>query len=121
MQCRDGPKAKGPNPDYNHRHTYGPFEMKDKGAFRDEIEVEVRTINERLFRGSFTRYETKHIIFFEFKNFRGVRLGFKGVQAVTLMLNKVINIDDLESIEEFTFKRCYKNKGSKSRMKLDAR
>ena len=109
-------RPKGPNPNFIHRHTTPIFEVRSQGAFRDEIEIEIRTINGKPFRGSVTTQEAKHIIYKEiiggpFSNFRGLRFGFKGVPVVTIMLKEPINIDDLESIQYFEFSRTYLKQG----------
>ena len=108
----DQSKPPGPNPDFLHKHTHPCFRMRNDGAFRDEIEIETRTINGEPFRGTITRKEGKHRIYKEIiggplSNFRGVRLGFKNVPTVVIMLKEPVNIDDLESIQEFDFKRKY--------------
>ena len=109
-------RPKGPNPNFIHRHTTPIFEVRNQGAFRDEIEIEIRTINEKPFRGTVTTREAKHIIYKEiiggpFSNFRGLRFGFKGVPVVTIMLKEPINIDDLQSIQFFEFTRSYSKQG----------
>ena len=108
----DQSKPPGPNPDFLHKHTHPCFRMRNEGAFRDEIEIETRTINGEPFRGTITRKEGKHRIYKEIiggplSNVRGVRFGFKNVPTVVIMLKEPINIDDLESIQEFDFKRRY--------------
>ena len=65
------------------------------------------------FRGSLTRQEAKHRIYHEalgcpFSNFRGVRLGYKGIPTATFMLKKAINIDDLAPFQDFSYERRYK-------------
>ena len=109
-------RSMGPNPEFLHRHTIPVFKVRNEGAFRDEVEVEIRTINGDPFRGSLTRHEAKHLIYkgvlgCPFSNFRGCKTGFKGYPTVTFMLKEQINIDDLESVREFSFKRSYTKQG----------
>ena len=105
----------GPNPAFLHRHTIPWFNVKNEGAFREELEVEILTINGNPFRGSITHQEAKHRIFKEvlgcpFSNFRGVRLGYTTCPTATFMLRAAINIDDLASCESFDFVRKSKRK-----------
>ena len=109
-------RAMGPNPDLLHRHTHPVYRVRNEGAFRDEVEVEIRTVNGEPFRGSLTRLEAKHLIYkgilgCPFSNFRGCKLGFKACPTVTFMLKEQINIDDLEFAKEFSFKRSYMKQG----------
>ncbi len=102
----------GPNPNFLHKHTIPFFTMKNEGAFREELEVEIQTINDQPFRGSITRQEAKHRIYREalgcpFSNFRGARTGYKACPTATFMLKKAINIDDLASFQNFSFERRY--------------
>ena len=114
------PRRAGPNPDFLHPHTHPVFSSKNEGAFRDFFDIEIRTINGQPFRGSITYKEAKHSIYHEilemdFSNFRGVRLGFKGVPTATILLKTQINLDDLEHVQNFEFTRNYKklNKSTK--------
>ena len=106
----------GPSEAFTHRHTVPRFVSKNDGAFRSEIEVEIKTKDGAGFVGTVTRHEAKHVIYKEtlgcpFSNFRGVRFGFKGVLVVTFMLKEPINIDDLASFQDFSFVRQYKEGG----------
>jgi hypothetical protein len=103
----------GPNPAFLHKHTTPSFSVKNEGAFREELEVEIQSINDQPFRGSITRQEAKHRIYKEalgcpFSNFRGARTGYKKCPTVTFMLKKAINIDDLAPFQDFSFERKYK-------------
>jgi hypothetical protein len=100
----------GPNPDFLRRHTHPVYIVRNEGAFRDEVEVEIRTINGKPFRGSLTRLKAKHLIYkgvlgCPFSNFRGCKMGFKTCPTVTFMLKEQINIDNLKFAKEFSFKR----------------
>jgi len=88
------------------------FEVKNEGAFRSEIEIEIQTINDKPFRGTITTHEAKHAIYRNalgglFSNFRGVRFGYKGVPVATIMLKNPVNIDDFASFQFFSFTRSY--------------
>ncbi len=108
----DNKDPPGPNPNFLHKHTIPSFTVKNEGAFREELEVEIQTINDKPFRGSVTRQEAKHRIYKEalgcpFSNFRGARTGYKACPTATFMLKKPINIDDLASFQNFSFERKY--------------
>ena len=49
--------------------------------------------------------------FRDFKNFDGVRFGFKGVRTVILKLKEHINVDDLVENQYFDFKGSFKRLG----------
>ncbi len=90
----------GPNSIFLHKHTIPFFMMKNEGAFSEELEVEIQTINAQPFRWSITRLEAKHPIHREalgcpFGNFRGARTGYKGYPKATFMIKKAINIYNL--------------------------
>jgi hypothetical protein len=75
--------------------------------------VEIQTINDQPFGGSVTRQEAKHRIYKEalecpFRNFRGVRTGYKNCPTAMFMMKKSINIDDLSSFQNFSFESKYK-------------
>jgi hypothetical protein len=59
----------------------GAFAITNEGAFREELEIALDTINGQPFNGSITRQEAKVEIyrrclgFRDFSNFDGVRLG----------------------------------------------
>lgn len=106
----------GPNPDFHHRHTNPVFAVNNDGAFRDEVEIEIQTVNGNPFRGSLTRQEAKHRIYkdilgWPFSNFRGIRTGFRNTPTVTFMLKKPINIDTMESFQNFDYVRKYVKAG----------
>ena len=109
-------QSMGPNPDFLHRHTTPVFETRNEGAFRDEFEIEIQTINGNPFRGSLTRQEAKHRIYKDilgcpFSNFRGIRTGFRKVPTITFMLKQPINIDEMESFQNFDYIRKYVKAG----------
>jgi hypothetical protein len=47
----------GPNPNFLHKHTRPSFTVKNECIFKEELEVEIQTINDKPFRGSITRQE----------------------------------------------------------------
>lgn len=91
--------------------------VKNEKGLREEIEVELKTINGLPFSGSVTMIEAKHGIyrdclgFRDFKNFDGVRINYKGVLVVTFKLKEAINVDELFAIQNFQFKRKSKVQG----------
>jgi hypothetical protein len=119
-------KNPGPNPDFRHPHTKPVFSSRNEGAFRDFFDIEIRTINGQPFRGTITYVEAKHAIYkgileMDFNNFRGVRLGFKGVPTATILLKEQINLDDLEHIQDFEFERIYKKMDKKTKQYNEVR
>ena len=85
--------------------------MKNDGAMREEIEIELVSCEGENFTGSLTMQEAKHGIFRDclgfrdFKNFDGVRFAYKGVRIVAFKLKEAINVDELISIKHFDYKR----------------
>ena len=106
-----------------HLRNTGPnqtqpiFSLKNEGAMREEIEIEIQTINDKPFKCSITFTEAKHSIFKEalgfcdFRNFDGVRFGFKGIPLVIFKLKTPINVDELLCVQFFEFSRNYKRQG----------
>jgi hypothetical protein len=95
------------------------FEYHHEGAWRDEIEVEIQTKNKKKFTGSITPIEAKHLIykglgFTDHSNFDGVRINFKGKLIVTFKLIRPINIDELDTVEHFEFKRISTTNGKRN-------
>ena len=95
------------------------FEYHHEGAWRDEIEVEIQTKNKKRFTGSITPIEAKHLIykglgFTDHSNFDGVRINFKGKLIVTFKLIRPINIDELDTVEHFEFKRISTTNGKRN-------
>ena len=62
--------------------------IKNDGAIREQIEIELISCEDEKFTGSLTMQEAKHGIFRDclgfkdFKNFDGVRFAYKGVRIV---------------------------------------
>ena len=72
--------------------------IKNNGAMREEIKVELISSGGAKFTGSLTMQEAKHGIFRDclgfkdFKNFDGVRFAYRGVQIVAVKLKEAINV-----------------------------
>ena len=95
------------------------FEYHHEGAWRDEIEVEIQTKNKKRFTGSITPIEAKHLIYkglgyTDHSNFDGVRINYKGKLIVTFKLIQPINIDELDTVEHFDFKRISTTNGKRN-------
>ena len=60
------------------------------GAWREEIEIELRDEKDESFGGSEAKYDIYRdcIGFRDFKNFDGVRFSFKGIRLVTFKLKE---------------------------------
>ena len=92
--------------------------VRNEGALREEIEIELVSCDGVKFTGSLTMQEAKHGIFRDclgfkdFKNFDGVRFAFKGVRIVAFKLKEAINVDDLIDIQHFDYKRRIKKNNS---------
>jgi hypothetical protein len=68
--------------DVNLGYTKPIFKVNNAGAMREELEVEIETINGNPFKGTITELEAKYKIYRDslgyekFSNFNGVRLGY---------------------------------------------
>jgi hypothetical protein len=83
---------------------------KPDGAFRDEIVVEIQTLDEKPFRGTITPKEARRTIFEEILGFKqedliGFYFAYSGCPIVTFKLKEQFNIDSLESFQEFNVER----------------
>jgi hypothetical protein len=83
---------------------------KPEGAFRDEIIVELQTIDDQVFRGSITLKEARQKIFQEILGFKredlsGLIMNYSGGQIVTYKLHQQFNIDQLASVQFFNLER----------------
>ena len=89
----------------------GVYEVKNDGAFRQEIEIDVLTKNGLPITGSVLLKEAKYNIYryclgFEnFNNLEGVRFGFRGTPIVIFKLKVAINLDEMKRFESFEFER----------------
>ena len=68
--------------------------VSNDGAWREEIEIEMRNHDGENFTGTITMTEAKHGIyrdclgFRDFTNFDGVRFSYKGIRIVTFKLKE---------------------------------
>ena len=81
--------------------------IKDDGAWREEVEIELRDLNDESYNGTITMQEAKYDIFRDclgfkdFKNFDGVRFSYKGIRIVTweklhfTMFSSLFNISSI--------------------------
>ncbi len=88
--------------------------QKPQGAFRDEIVVEINTLNGSEFRGTITSKEAIRTIFIEIMGFErsslgSLTIGYSKGRIVTFKLINQFDIDLLASIENFQFTRESKN------------
>jgi hypothetical protein len=86
-----------------------------EGSFRDEIVVEVNTLNGEDFRGTVTTKEAIRTIFVERLGFErealgSFSIGYSKGRIVTFKLINQFDIDTLASVERFEFKRLSKNR-----------
>jgi hypothetical protein len=83
---------------------------KPDGAFRDEIVVEIQTLDDQPFKGAITPKEARRTIFEEILGFKqedliGFYFTYSGCPIVTFKLKEQFNIDSLESFQEFNVER----------------
>ena len=93
--------------------------QKPEGAFRDEIVVEINTLDGEDYRGTVTTKEAIKTIFVEVMGFEredlgSLTIGYSKGRIVTYKLLNQFNIDTLSSIENFEFKRESKNRKGES-------
>ena len=86
------------------------------GAMRDEITIEIQTINGNPFRGTLTFHEALEGIFLRCLELdrcllHGIRFRFSKCPIIKYKLKEQINIDDLQRVEFFEFYRNYTVKG----------
>jgi hypothetical protein len=86
---------------------------KPDGAFRDEIVVEIQTLDDQPFKGKITPKEARRTIFEEILGFKqedliGFYFAYSGYPIVTFKLKEQFNIDSLESFQEFKLERKIK-------------
>jgi hypothetical protein len=83
---------------------------KPNGAFRDEIVVEIQTLDDRPFKGMITPKEARITIFEKTLGFKqeeliGFYFAYSGCPIITFKLKEQINIDSLEPFQEFNVER----------------
>ena len=89
--------------------------VNNDGAWREELEIELRHEDGESYIGTVTMQEAKYGIyrdglgFKDFKNFDGVRFTFKGVRTVILKLKEQVNVDEMIEGQYFDFKRSFKS------------
>ena len=86
---------------------------KPDGAFRDEIVVEIQTLDDQPFKGTITPKEARRTIFEEILGFKqedliGFYFAYSGYPIVTFKLKEQFNIDSLESFQVFKLERKIK-------------
>ena len=100
---------------------------KPEGAYRDEIVIEMQTLDAQPFRGTITTKEARRVIFEKIVGFKqedlvGFYFAYSGCPVVTFKLREQFNIDDLKSFQEFDLERTIKvqnvEKTSKIRCKI---
>ena len=101
------------NPDPNSRDS-APQPIfktpKADGPFRDEITVEIVSINGKEFKGTITPTEARVTIFqdvlgFKQEDLAGVKIGYNQVRLVTFKLKQQFDVDELFEWERFEFER----------------
>jgi len=83
---------------------------KPDGAFRDEIVIEIQTLDDQPFKGTITPKEARKTIFEEILGFKqedltGFYFAYSGCPIVTFKLKEQFNIDSLVSFQEFNVER----------------
>jgi hypothetical protein len=86
---------------------------KPDGAFRDEIVIEIQTLDNQPFKGTITQKEARKTIFEEILGFKqedliGFYFAYSGCPMVTFKLKEQFNIDSLESFQVFKLERKIK-------------
>ena len=115
---RDAPQAKRVLEVGSENMIDGVFDIKNEGAFREEIEVALESMNGLPFHGTISRPEAKVEIyhkclgFKDFDNFDGIRFGHKGAPIVIFKLKTAINVDELFSIQYFDLVRSSNRAGA---------
>ncbi len=93
--------------------------QKPQGAFRDEIVVEINTLDGVEFRGTITTKEAIRSIFVDALGFQketlgSLTIGYSRGRIVTFKLRDQFDIDSLASMEEFNFERTSKNRNGET-------
>ena len=92
---------------------------KPQGSFRDEIVVEIKTIDDVPYRGTITIQEAIKTIFigamgFHKESLGSLTIGYSMGRIVTYKLKDQFDIDQLASIEEFSFNRSSKRQSGET-------
>jgi hypothetical protein len=103
---------------YNQRKTLEKMFVTPapNGAMRDEITIEVQTVNGKPFKGSLTFHEALEGIYIKCLELdrgllHGIRFRFSQYPTIKYKLKQQIDIDELKRIEYFEFFRHYTAKG----------
>ncbi len=97
-------------------HVEAVFNITNDKAMRQELEVNIETLNGTAFHGTITQLEAKHIVYKEslkldLNNFDGVRFGYKSCPVMIFKLKEAINVDELLPIQNFEFNRKTSRQG----------
>ena len=89
-------------------HVEAVFNITNDKAMRQELEVNIETLNGTAFHGTITQLEAKHSVYKEslkldLNNFDGVRFGHKGCPVMVFKLKEAINVDELLPLQNFEF------------------
>ena len=81
-----------------------------EGPYRDEIIVEILSMDDREFKGTITPSEARKTIFedvlgFKQEDLAGVKIGFNRGRIITYKLKQQFDVDDLFEWENFSFER----------------
>ena len=93
------------------------FEVRNEGSMREEIEVEIESLNGGDWTGTISPQEAKSQIykhclgFDDLKNFDGVRISFKGKLVLTFKLKTAVDVDDFIDIQFFNYTRTGTRRG----------
>jgi hypothetical protein len=93
------------------------FLVSNEAGLREEIVIELCTVNNQPFRGSLTELEAKHGIyrdclgFKHLSNFDRVRLSYRGIHSAAFKFKQPFKVDSLYDIKNFVYKRRMKTGG----------
>ena len=97
-------------------HVEAVFDITNDKAMRQELEINIETLNGNAFRGTITQLEAKHSVYKEslkldLSNFDGVRFGHKGGPVMVFKLKVAIDVDELLPMQNFEFSRKSSRQG----------
>jgi hypothetical protein len=101
---------------HNTGHVQAVFNITNDKAMRQELEINLETLNGNPFRGTLTQLEAKYSIYKEslkldLSNFDGVRVGYKNGPMMVFKLKDAINVDELLPLQQFNFERKTSRQG----------
>ena len=90
-----GEALTAPPQQYNTGHVQAVFNISNDKAMRQELEINLETLNGNPFRGTLTQLEAKYSIYKEtlkldLSNFDGVRVGYKNGPMMVFKLKKLL-------------------------------